>query len=184
MKAPFLDAMMGTQCSKAMKSADRSMSKLQGLVLDAIGPLTQLLEVVNDDQARVTTDQISEAVETAISLLANASYQISAVRRPKVLEEYNKELLPFAAASERDWASAAPHLFGQNFLKEASEYLQQLQLMRKVKEKPSLGFRQPPCKASRGAGITSHGGSCPMLSPAISPRNPSFQEKGLLQKND
>ena len=56
------------------------MSKLQGLVLDVIGPLTQLLEAVNDDQARVTTDQISEAVETAISLLANASYQISAVR--------------------------------------------------------------------------------------------------------
>ena len=69
-------------------------------------------------------NQIGEAVETALTLLANASLQISEVRRTRVLEEYNKELLPFATAKECDWASAAPCLFGPNFLKEATDYLQ------------------------------------------------------------
>jgi len=85
-------------------------------------------------------DQIGDAVETALTrLLANASIHISGVRRTKVLEDYNKKLVPFAAESERDWTSGAPRLFGP---KEASDYLQQLQLVRKVKEK--LVFHQPP----------------------------------------
>ena len=46
--------------------------------------------------------------------------------------EYNKELLPFATAKKRDWASGAPRLFGPNFLKEATNYLQQLQLLQQT----------------------------------------------------
>jgi len=87
-------------------------------------------------------DQIGDAVETALTLLANASIHISGVRRTKVLEDYNKELIPFAAESEHDWTSGALRLFGPSFLKEASDYLQQLQLVRKV--------HQPPCAPSRG----------------------------------
>ena len=88
-------------------------------------------------------DQIGEAVETALTLLANASIHISGMRRTKV---YSKELVPFAAESERDWTSGDPRLFGPSFLKEALDYLQQLQLVRKVKEKPV--FHSAP---SRGA---------------------------------
>ena len=76
-------------------------------------------------------DQIGEAVEMAITLLANASGQVSAVRKARVLEEYNKELLPFAAAKERNWASSAQP-FRLNFLQEVTDYLQQLQLLRKA----------------------------------------------------
>ena len=94
-------------------------------------------------------DQIGDAVEMALTLLANTSIHISGVRRTKVLEDYNKELVSFAAENERDWTSGAPRLFGPSFLKEASDYLQQLQLVRKVKEKPV--FHQPPCAPSRGA---------------------------------
>jgi len=54
---------------------------------------------------------------------------------------YSKELVPFAAESERDWTSGDPRLFGPSFLKEALDYLQQLQLVRKMKEKPA--FHQP-----------------------------------------
>ena len=95
-------------------------------------------------------DQIEKAIETALTLLANASLHISEVQRTKVLKEYNKELLPFATAKEHDWASGATHLFGPNFLKEATDYLQhvQLQMLRKSKEKS--GFQQTPCTTSRG----------------------------------
>ena len=131
---------------------DRILSTLQGRVLEAVGPLSQLLEAINDDEPQLSMDQIGEAVKTALTLLANASLQISEVRRTRVLEEYNRELLPFAIAKECDWASAAPRLFGPNFLKEATDYLQQLQLLRKGQV-----FTRPPCTVSRGAAEASHG---------------------------
>jgi len=65
-----------------------------------------------------------------------------------VLEDYSKELVPFAAESECDWTSGDPRLFGPSFLKEALDYLQQLQLVRKVKEKPV--FHQPPAHPAGG----------------------------------
>ena len=138
--------MIESQCSSSVKSLDCTLSLLQGRMLTAVGPLSQLLEAVNDNEPQVSMDQIEEAVKTAITLLANASGQVSAIRQAKVLEQYNKELLPFAAAKEHmyNWASAAPHLFEPNFLKEATAYLQH-QLLR---EKPV--FQQIPCTASRG----------------------------------
>ena len=144
--------MMASQCSRTVKSTNRSLYTLQGLLLEAIGPMSQLLEAVNDPDPQVTTDQIGEAVdlETAVTLLANASNKMSLMRMTKILEEYNKELVPFAAAKEQDWASAAPRLFGPNFLKEAADYLQQLQLIWKVKEKLAPVFQQAPGQASGG----------------------------------
>jgi len=64
-------------------------------------------------------DQIGDVVETALTLLANASIHIFGGRRAKVLEDYNTELVPFAAESECDWTSGAPQLFGPRFLKKA-----------------------------------------------------------------
>ena len=150
-RAPFLDAMMASECSKTVRSTDRSLYMLQGLILEAVGPLSQLLEAVNDPNSDVTMDQIGDTVETAITLIANASNKISLMRRTIVLEEYNKELVTFASAGERDWTSAAPRLFGPNFLKEAADYLQHFQLIRKVKQ-PSQGFRQPPSRGQQGGG--------------------------------
>ena len=147
-KNPILDTMLASQCSSTTKSMDRTLSSLQGRVLEAVGPLSQLLEAINDEDPQISMDQIGEAVETALTLLANASLHISEVRRTKVFEEYNKELLPFATAKERDWASGAPRLFGPNFLKEATDYLQQLQLLRKAKEKPV--FQQTPLHNQQG----------------------------------
>ena len=148
MKNPILDTMLVSQCSSATKSMDRTLSSLQGHMLEAIRPLSQLPEAINDEDPQISMDQIGEAVETALTLLANASLNISEVWRTKVLKEYNKELLPFATAKERDWASGAPRLFGPNFLKEATDYLQQLQLLRKAKEKSV--FQQTPLHNQQG----------------------------------
>ena len=147
-KTPFLDTMMANQCSGSTKALDRTLHTIQGRMLEAVGPLSQLLESVNSDEDPPSMDQIGEAVETALTLLANASIHISSVRRAKVLEDYNRELVPFAAEDERDWTSGAPRLFGPNFLKEASEYLQQLHLVSKVKQKPV--FQQPPLRSQQG----------------------------------
>ena len=71
------------------------------------------------------------------------------MRRARILEEYNKELVSFASEKERDWAAAAPRLFGPNFLKEAADHLQTLQMVRKIKQQQN--FRQhPPSGPAKG----------------------------------
>ena len=146
--APFLDTMMSSECSSKVKSTDHSLFTLQKLILEAIGPLSQLLEVVNNCEPNLSMDQIGDAVETAIALLANASNKTSLMRISEVLEEYSKEIVPFAAAQERDWTSAAPRLFGPTFLKDAADYLQQLQLVQKFKSKLAQVFRPASSKKS------------------------------------
>ena len=180
-KNPILDTMLVSQCSSATKSMDCTLSSLQGRVLEAVGPLSQLLEAINNEDPQISMDQIGEAVETALILLANASLHISEVRRTKVLEEYNKELLPFATAKECDWASGAPRLFGPNFLKEATDYLQQLQLLRKAKEKPV--FQQTPCTTSRGGAKASHGVN-PCTPAQLSPGNSQLGREPSTTRND
>ena len=132
---------VASECSRTCKSRDCSLYTLQGLILEAIGPLRQ-----SDPNPQVSLDQIEEAAETAIIILANcpnACNKTSLIRRTKILEEYNKELVIFAGAQERNWASAAPQLFGLNFLKAPAHYLQHLQLVRKVKQ-PQQNFQQSP----------------------------------------
>ena len=106
-KTLCLDTMMANQCAGSTKTLDKTLHTIQGRVLEAVGPLSQLLESVNSEGDPPSMDQIGDAVETALTLLANASIHISGVRRTKVLEDYNKELVPFAAESERDWTSGA-----------------------------------------------------------------------------
>jgi len=78
-----------------LQGLDQSLHTLQGLLLEPIGPLSQLLEAVNDPNPPVLMDQIGDSM--TITLLANASINLSLMRRTKVLEEYNKEFVAFAA---------------------------------------------------------------------------------------
>jgi len=76
---------------------DCSPYMLQGLLLELIEPLSQLLKAVNNPDPQVSMDQIGEANETAIILLANASNKLSVIRRARILKEYNKEYVTFTA---------------------------------------------------------------------------------------
>ena len=134
-KIPSLDAVMVSQCSKSTKANDKSLAQIQALLLDAIGPLTELLELLNDEKKEVTAEQVGYAVESAITLLSNASAQISMLRCQKVLEEYNKELLSFAQGREAEFVKAAPLL--SKFPGDAAEHISQLEALRKAKSSSS-----------------------------------------------
>jgi len=54
MKALFLNTMIASECSRQVKTMDRSLYTIQGLVLEGIGPLSQLLEMVNDPEPQVS----------------------------------------------------------------------------------------------------------------------------------
>ena len=133
---------MGSQCSKSTKSNDWSLSRIQALMLDAMAPLTEVIELFNSGAEELSSEQIAKAVETAITLLGNASCQMSAMRRTRVLQEYNRELVEWAQRRE-NFNSEAPALFGPNFPKDVSEYLDQVASLKKAKAAAnSSGFRK------------------------------------------
>ena len=132
-KTPELDKTMAAQCLKSTKSNDQALSRIQALNSDALSPLSKLLERLNKDDTDISTDQVGYAVESAITLLGNTFAQISMLRRQKVLEEYNKELLTFAQGREMEFLKAAPELFGPKFPHDATEHLDQLAALQKAK---------------------------------------------------
>ena len=125
-------------------------------MLDAVGPLTDLLERINDskpaddkeeeDQQGVDLQLVEDAAQAALAFLGNAAAQFSAYRRTKILEEYNKDRVSFSEEVKPDLWAAAPLLFGSSFTKQASEHLSQVEALKKVKGKGKKVFSRPPCK--------------------------------------
>ena len=69
-KTPSLDLVMAVQCSKSMKTNDNVLVCLQALTINAVRPLTHTLEKLN-------ADEVGYVVESAITLIGNASSQMS-----------------------------------------------------------------------------------------------------------
>ena len=92
--APRLDKVMAAECSKSLKSADNSLSRIQALFLDAVGPLSGLLEKVNTG-TEISVDDMEGAVKAALTFIGNASSQCTSLRRTGILEEYNRDLVSF-----------------------------------------------------------------------------------------
>ena len=159
--APKLDKVMAAECLPAVRSTDQSLARLQALMLDAVGPLTDLLEKMGSDNGEeeqsLDFQVVEDSVQSAVAFLGNAATQFSMYRRTKILEEYNKELVSFAEELEPDLRAAAPLLFGQSFTKQAADHLAQVEALRKVKGKGKKVFSRPPCKDSLvGRGGANH----------------------------
>jgi len=109
-------------------------------MLDAVGPLSNILDKINGKIHRIQEDSeakpeigfndVAGAIKAVITLLGNASTQCSILWRTKVLEEYNKQLLA-------EFKAAVPQLSGQTFAKDASDYLDQLATICKAKVRSS-----------------------------------------------
>ena len=157
--SPRLDKVMATECSKSTKSADQQLSRMQALFLDAVGPLSGLLDDINKG-TEVTLDDMEGAVKAALTFMGNASSQCTSLRRVGILEEYNKDLVSFSQESEDLFASATGTLFGPSFAEKAAEHLKQLQTLRRAKgsgSKSSQGFlKAPPHYAQWGGGGKSY----------------------------
>ena len=73
---------MAAECSKSTKSADLQLSRIQALfldlVLDAVGPLSGLIDGINKG-TEVTVDDVEGAVKAALTFLGNASSQCTRV---------------------------------------------------------------------------------------------------------
>ena len=152
--APKLDKVMSAECIPAVRTSDQSLARLQALMLDVVGPLTDLLERISrsipsegqEDEKDQGLDLqvVEDSVQSALAFLGNAATQFSAYRRTKILEEYNKDLVSFSEEVEPDLQAAAPLLFGQSFTKQAADHLGQVEALRKVKGKGKKVFSRPP----------------------------------------
>ena len=129
-----------------MAANDKVLAHLQALTLDAVGSLMDTLEKLNSGMSEIDANEIGYVVESAVTLFGNASSQMSILRRQKILEEYNMDLLSFAQDRE-EFPKAAPQLFGAQFSKDAADHLEQMAALRRAKSSASnRGFRKasPP----------------------------------------
>lgn len=140
LKTPRLDDVLKAEASPTAKSLDKELAKVQTFMLDASGPLAQVLEEAQ--QGQLTLEGAVEAAETALRLLGNANARTSRLRRHKVLEEFNKTLQPLADKDD-EFKDAAPALFGTDFARRAKEHLDQVKTLRSAKKDPPDDRRQP-----------------------------------------
>ena len=128
-KCPKLDNTIKQQIPKDGKDADCALSKLQALLLDAVGPLANLLE--QQQAGRLTTKAAAEATTQALRFLGNAHANISVEWRKRVATHLNKDLRPLIEEPE-SFVAAAPLLFGKEFERTAKEHIESLKSLRKL----------------------------------------------------
>jgi hypothetical protein len=134
---PNLDKVIKGRLPAATKSRDRQLAKMQALTLDAVGPITHILEEAVKGQ--LTQKGAIEAAQTALRLLSNASVHSCRERRKNALQSMNARLLDMAD-DDAIFKSAPPLLFGDGFCKKAKERDEELKCLNAATTKSSGGL--------------------------------------------
>jgi hypothetical protein len=116
-RTPKVDHVIKSLATQTAKTADRELARVQSFVLDALAPLTTILEI-----KELSMLDIKEATLSATTLIGNANAQISRLRRQKLATSINKDLGPLVK-EDADFTESAPNLFGAKFTKRAKDYL-------------------------------------------------------------
>ena len=150
-RTPKLDDFLKSTVSNATKTGDKDLAKIQTFVLDAMAPLTYLLEAIEQEK-EITVDEVADATATAIELVANASARISRLRRERVCHQLNKTLQPLAS-KDTLYVDAPPALFGSEFAKKSKDHIDQ------IKAITASSARKPffPENPSRRGGYVNRG---------------------------
>ena len=134
-RTPRLDSVLKADALQQTKALDKELAKVQTFVLDAAGPLTQVLEAANSEEG-LSTEVAIEAARAALMLVGNANARMSRQRRQRVLAEFNKSLQPMADKDE-EFSSATPYLFGPDFAKRAKEHMDQVKSLQAARKDPT-----------------------------------------------
>uniref|UniRef100_A0A1X7TW09 Uncharacterized protein n=1 Tax=Amphimedon queenslandica TaxID=400682 RepID=A0A1X7TW09_AMPQE len=84
-RSPRLDSVMKTVAPQSAQSVDKELARLQTFILDALAPLTAILEGTNE----MTVQDIREALITASILIGNANAKLTRLRREKLISAIN-----------------------------------------------------------------------------------------------
>ena len=151
-KTPKLDGFMRPEISSQAKTFDCQIQRLQSFVLDAVAPLTSIVEA-NAKGETVSHKQAVNTATAAIELVGNASTQMSHFRRTRIITGMNKTLLPLLD-EDKNFKEAAPFLFGPEFAQKFKDLIDQVKAMRSsVRDpKPSAQFFRTFPPNGRGGG--------------------------------
>ena len=99
------------------------------------------------------------ATQTALFLMGNAHQQMAQERRKKVILKLNPSL-KFMADDTKNFTSAAPMLFGEEFAKQAATTVEQVKAMKKLnfsseKKGHFSGYHPRSYQSGRGGGTKS-----------------------------
>ena len=123
---PNMDKVIKTRLSAVTKSQDKQLARQQALLLDAVGPITYLLEEAT--KGELNQKKAVEAAQTALKLLGNASAHVNRERRRNALQDMNPRLTDMAD-DDTIYKTAAPALFGDGFCKKAKERDEELKCL-------------------------------------------------------
>jgi len=126
--APYLDKMIADECSKSTNTSNNTLSWIQALYLDAVGPLTGVLEDINQSKG-LSIENIEGAVKTVLTFLGNASSQCTSLWRIGILRDYNKDLIYYETELDEVFSSATMTLLGPMFPEKEAAHLQQMQIL-------------------------------------------------------
>ena len=127
-KTPSLDGYLKSELSRATKAADKELATISTYVLDALSPLTAIVEADTKGENIIITQGVN-AVKAAIELIGNADARISHLRRTKIISQMNKSLLPLTEDDD-NFTDAPPTLFGPEFARKSKELVDQMKAMR------------------------------------------------------
>ena len=130
-------------------------------MLDAVGPISEALEQLNiaadseSEEMELDLEKLGSALEAILTFLGNASTQTSNLRHVKLIEDINKDLVTYTTEQEDHFTAQAPILFGNEFMKNATEHWE-VKALWKMRDRPSsLGFQKVysrPGKKCRSGG--------------------------------
>ena len=97
-----LDKVYADSCSKSTKWADRALACLQALTLDAVGPISEAPKMIKTkvDKVKVDLDKLGAILEAAMTFLGNTSTQTANLRRQRIMQDINKDLVPYTMEQE------------------------------------------------------------------------------------
>lgn len=128
-RTPSLDGYLKSELSRPTKATDKELATVQTFVLDALSPLTAIVEA-NTRGKNINNTQGVNAVKAAIELIGNVSARISHLRRPKIISQMKKSLLPLTE-DDSNFTNALSTLFGLEFAQKSKD-LDQMKAMRWV----------------------------------------------------
>jgi len=122
-QTPQLDNYLKPEIPPASKATDKELALIQTHMLDALAPLSAIVEAQED-----TPEQTICAVTAAIKQLGNASARISHLQHTKIITQMNKALLPLVEV-DSTFGEVSPSLFGLEFAQKSKNLVDQVKAM-------------------------------------------------------
>ena len=150
-RCPKLDPVIQAIVPSDATKADSYLSCLQQFWLDATVPLTAIIETA--EEGKLTPELAVSATQMAFVLMGNIHQHMAQERRKCLLMNLNPALKSMAN-DKKSFKNAAPMLFGDEFVKLATERVDQLKAISKFskpeQKKSNCFFGYHPQNSSRG----------------------------------